>query len=167
MSYENDFYKQFRDLSNPNSQYYQKAYSSLRDSLNAASPTTNSLLGIQMAMGGSYKGSIEAARRQREASQTKINESANQGINSLYLNSQGQANQALQGAQSAYEYEDSQPTTWDYLAGIGSTVAGSLTGGLLGKRSPNNNLQAPQMQNFQMPNTNVMQGGFNNPNWRF
>lgn len=136
MSYERNFYNQYSQLSNPNSQYYQKAYSNLRNTLNASSPTTNSLLGIQMAMGGSYKGSLVGANKQRRGIETRNSETAQQGINQLYVNSQGQAMNALQGAQSAYEYEDSQPGFWDYVAGPLATVAGNMIapgiGGILG-----------------------------------
>lgn len=147
MSYENNFYNMYRQLSNPSSNYYQKAYSNLSNTLNAASPTVNSLLGIQMAMGGSYKGSLASANAQRRATETRNAEAAQQGTNQLYVNSQGQALNALQGAQSAYEYRDSQPGFWDYLASPISILAGNYVGGLLGQS------QFPKPQtNFQMPN---------------
>ncbi len=130
MSYEKNFYNQYRQLSNPGSQYYQRAYSNLKNTLNASSPTTNSLLGIQMAMGGSYKGSLASANQQRKAIEARNNETAIQGNNQLFVNSQGMANQALQGAQGAYEYEDSQPGFWDYIAAPLATVAGSAAPGI-------------------------------------
>lgn len=132
MSYQNNFYNQYRMLSNPNSQYYKKGYTQLNNTLNATSPTINSLLGIQMALGGSYKSSIASANQQRRNQMTRNSETAQQGMNQLFLNSQGQALNALQGAQSAYEYEDSQPGFWDYVAGPLAAVAGTALAGPIG-----------------------------------
>lgn len=158
MSYQSQFLQQYKNLSNPGSQYYSKAYSNLRDSLNASSPTVNSLLGIQMAMGGSYKGSLASANAQRRAQETRNAETAQQGINQLYVNSQGQALNALQGAQSAYEYEDSQPGVLDYLAAPVSALAGNYFGGLFGGMNKTNTMgYKPQPNNFQMPTQNQYQ----------
>ena len=171
MSYQKDFYSQYQRLSNPSSQYYQRANQDIMGNLNASSPTINSLLGVQMAMGGSYKGSLEAAKKQRQGIETRNAETANRGTNQLYVGSQGQANQALQGAQGAYEYEDSQPGFWDYLAGPISTVAGALApgvggllGGFFGKKEMDYKPQDP-FQPYQPPNSNFTAGGFNNPTW--
>ena len=170
MSYERNFYNQYRQLSNPNSQYYGKAYSNLRNTLNASSPTTNSLLGIQMAMGGSYKGSLAGANKQRRAIETRNSETAMQGTNQLYVNSQGMAGNMLQGAQSAYEYEDSQPGFWDYLASPLATMAGAAApgiGNMIGGLFSGNQLKKPQQfEPFQPPNTDILSGGFSNPSWR-
>ena len=155
MNYERNFYNQYKQLSNPNSQYYGKAYENLRNTLNASSPTTNSLLGIQMAMGGSYKGSLAGANRQRRSIETRNSENAMQGTNQLYVNSQGMAGNMLQGAQSAYQYEDSQPGFLDYLAAPISTVAGSMIGGLLGGGTQQQMNFRPQQMNFQMPDTQL------------
>lgn len=133
----------YRKLSSPNSEYYGTARQNLMNMLNANSMSANSLLGLQMAMGGSYKGSLTAANKQRKAIETRNSEVAQQGINQMYTNSQGQALNALQGAQSAYEYKDSQPGIFDYLAAPLSTIAGNFAGGLLNS----NRQQAPSFYN--------------------
>lgn len=177
MSYERNFYNQFQQLSNPNSQYYQKAYSNLRNTLNASSPTTNSLLGIQMAMGGSYKGSLAGANKQRKAIETRNSEAAMQGNNQLFVNSQGQAMNALQGAQSAYEYEDSQPGFWDYLASPLATLAGaaapgigaglgSLFGGMFGNILPKDYGKGGQSASSYGQNTSAPVGYKNVPSYK-
>ena len=156
MSYEQNFYNQFKKLSNPSSSYYGKAYENLRATLNASSPTTSSLLGIQMAMGGSYKGSMAGAQRQRRAIETRNADRALQGTNQLYVSSQGQALNALQGAEGVRQYEDQQPGFWDYLAAPISTIAGNYVGGLLGQGQNFKHLNQPQTNfNFQMPNTSL------------
>ena len=168
MNYERNFYNQYKQLSNPNSQYYGKAYENLRNTLNASSPTTNSLLGIQMAMGGSYKGSLAGANRQRRSIETRNSENAMQGTNQLYVNSQGMAGNMLQGAQSAYEYEDSQPTFWDYaasplatLAGAAAPGIGSMIGGLFSSILPKDYKQGGQSADSYGINT-AMPVGYKN-----
>jgi len=157
--YEQQFRNQFNQLSNPNSQYFQRANKLLQGNMNSGSATVNSLLGAQLAMGGSYKGSLEAARRQRRAIETRNAEAANRGTNQLFINSQGAANQSLQGAQGAYEYEDSQPGFFDYLAGPLGHVAGALTGGLLGSNNQFNPKQQQQGFLQNQFNPNISQGG--------
>ena len=166
--YGSNFYDFYQKLNNPNSNYYGQANRNLLNTLNASTPTVNSLLGIQMALGGSYKSSLQAAQQQRKAIETRNAERANQGTNQLYAGSQGNALNALQGAENAYQYQDSQPGFLDYLAAPISTIAGNYLGGLFGQQQGNGIIPQTSynMQNYQYPNNDIIGGGFYNPAWR-
>ena len=68
-------------------------YTNLQQTLSAASPTTNSLLGAQMARGGGYKGSMAAANAQRNSQQTRIADTAMRASSSFLNRLYGQGMQ--------------------------------------------------------------------------
>lgn len=177
MNYEQEFLKQYKDLSNSSSQYYKFGYQRLLDSLNSATPTLNTLTGSNMAGGGSYKGSRVIAGKQRQAAQTAINEGARKGFLDMYMNSQGMAQQALQGASQAYQYEDSKPSFWEevggyalggltqaVMPGVGGFLSNAVSGLFTGGESPSGGsslagmkpTQAPVDQNYSLPKYGIM-----------
>ena len=152
MNYEQQFLEQYKQFSNPDSQYYQKGYRGLLDLLNASSPTVNTLLGSQMAMGGTYKGSLVTANAQRRAQGTRNAETARKGFLDMYMSGQGLAGQALRSAQEAYQYEDSKPSFWEEvggyaLGGLTQALAPGAGGFLSGLFKTNNSPAQPFMPN--------------------
>lgn len=117
MSIGNNFMQEYLKLSNPNSNYYKQGYQGLLDALNVSTPTVNTLAGASMMHGGSYKGSQITANLQRQGAQTQNASTARKGFLDMYMGNQGLAQNALQGAQQAYQYEDSKPSFWEELGG--------------------------------------------------
>lgn len=146
MNYEQEFLNQYRQFSNPSSNYYKAGYRGLLDVLNASSPTINTLAGVSMMHGGSYKGSQITANKQRQGIATQNAETARKGFLDMYMSGQGLAGQALSQAQQAYQYEDSKPNFWEEMGGFAlggiaqavlPGVGGFLTNGLFGSISKN------------------------------
>lgn len=139
--YEDQFMKDYRRFSNLSSGYYKAGYQNLLKSLNASSPTTNTLLSVPASQGLSYGGSMTIANRQRRGVETRNAETASSGLLDMYLRGQSLAQNSLQGAQQAYQYEDSKPSFLEEIAGFaaGGLLQGALGGGLgsLFKKSPN------------------------------
>lgn len=138
MSYEDQFMKDYYDYRNIGSQYYKSGYQNLLKGLNATSPTINTLVSVPASNGMSYKGSMITAKAQRHASETRNAETASSGLLDMYLRGQSLAQNSLQGAQQAYQYEDSKPSFLEEIAGFaaGGLLQGAL-GGSLFKKSPN------------------------------
>ena len=131
--YEKQFMSDYNKYSNIGSDYYKKGYQGVLNTLNASSPTLNTYLGGEMAYGGSYKGSQAVANRKMGAQITGNREQASKSLLDMYLQGQRLGQNSLQGAQGAYQYEDSKPSFWEEVGGF---AAGGLlqyaTGGLMG-----------------------------------
>lgn len=123
---------QYQELSNPNSPYYQKVSSQIRNQLTGAM-SPDSLLALTVAMGGSPA----QAKEQIKALEGKISDTTGQLTNQLYLGAQntaqGYLNTEMNGinTQKQYDYlkqqqQDSLLNT--ILGGIGG-IAGNLIGG--------------------------------------
>ncbi len=161
MSTGDQFMSEYKKLSNPSSAYYKQGYQGLLDVLNASAPTVNTLAGTSMMHGGSYKGSQITANRIRQGIETKNAGTARKGFLDMYMSGQGLAQQALRGAQQAYEYEDSKPSFWEEAGGF---ALGGLTqaimpgvGGFLG---------GAITSLFSSPNKGQTQGGQTGAGWQ-
>ena len=165
MNYERQFMNEYRKFSNPNSSYYQKGYQGLLDVLNASSPTINTLAGASMMQGGSYKGSHIAANQLRRGIETRNAGTARKGFLDMYMSGQSLAQQSLQGAQQAYQYEDSKPSFWEEIGGyaLGGVTqalipgAGGFLSNLLGGSPNKNTIQGGQTAQGWMASNNAGQ----------
>lgn len=132
--------KQFNQYNDPNSQYNRAGEKSIRRMAMNAVPTTDTLLGVSMAHGGSYGGSQAIANTQRQA---MTNRAMDQGTTSLvdfYMQGQGMANQALgmhfqnkqnqiggyQGYKMNREADSNQ--FWGQFMGAGAGLLGMYAG---------------------------------------
>jgi hypothetical protein len=140
--------ERYEELTDPDSELYQKFYSNTAKTLNETTPTIDSLLGLSMAMGGDYGGSSYMAGEQRKAIEQKNREKATNATEGFYLEAQGQANNVmgmdLQNKQyyaglkqNQEQFEESQPSWWEGLLNIGGGLLGSYLGGL-GKSNSGN-----------------------------
>lgn len=127
----------------PNSQIYQQYGQQLQERLNAASPTLNSLLGLQRSAGLGGQGGTAIANEQRQAIEARNRSAASSGQRDFFTSLAqtgagllGQEQQAYSGlAQQRAQreqFKQSQPTFGDQLLGIG---AGLLGYGLSGPAS--------------------------------
>lgn len=143
MAYEEQFMKDYRRFSNLGSSYYKTGYTNLLNALSKSSPTLNTLTGVGMAAGGSYKGSKAAATIQRRGIETRNADRAQSSVLDMYMQGQRLAQNSLAGAQAAYQYEDSKPSFWEELGGFAAGgllqhVTGSLLGGKSSAQNPTN-----------------------------
>lgn len=150
MSYEDQFMKDYYDYRNIGSQYYKSGYQNLLKGLNATSPTINTLVSVPASNGMSYKGSMITAKAQRHASETRNAETATSSLLDMYMRGQSLAQNSLQGAQQAYQYEDSKPSFLEEIAGFaaGGLLQGALGGSfgnIFGGKPNENTLRAPSI----------------------
>lgn len=132
-----------RRFLDPTSQIYQQFGQQLQERLNAASPTLNSLLGLQRSAGLSGQGGTAIANEQRQAIEARNRAAASSGQRDFFTSlaqtgagllgqeQQAFSNLAQQRAQNE-QFKASQPTFGDQLLGIG---AGFLGYGLSGPAS--------------------------------
>ena len=153
---QNMWQSRFNELSNPESGLYKSFQSSLTKTLNNSTPTTDSLLGVALAMGGDYGGSSVIANKQREAAEGRNREAASGATQGYFNQNQGLASSALGGftqneqfgrslIENARQFneslqfqKDQQPTFGTNLLNIASSVAGNVNPmNWFGKKSGN------------------------------
>lgn len=127
----------------PTSQIFQQFGSQLQERLNAASPTLNSLLGLQRSSGLGVGASTAIATEQREAIEARNRAQASTGQQGLFTQLAGTGagliGQGMQGFQNLAQlkeqqrqFDESQPSFLGELGRIAGFGAGSLLGGQFG-----------------------------------
>jgi len=132
--------EQFLD---PSSQIFQQFGAQLQERLNQASPTLNSLLGLQRAGGLGIGPSTAIATEQREAIEARNRAQAASGQRDLFTGLAGTGagliGQGMQGftqlaqlQEQRRQFDESQPSFLGELGRIAGFGAGSLLGGPFG-----------------------------------
>ena len=153
---QNMWQDRYNELSNPDSDLYKSFQSSLTKTLNNSTPTTDSLLGVALAMGSDYGGSSVIANKQRETAEGRNREAASGATQGYFNQNQGLASSALGGftqneqfgrslIENARQFneglqfqKDQQPTFGTNLLDIASSVAGNVNPtNWFGKKSGN------------------------------